>query len=666
MLYIVSAWLLLQVFDVLISIAQLPEWVGTTVLMIVLTGFPISLLIAWFFELTPEGIRRETGDTFHDPAGARRIDFIIIGVLAAAVLVLVVDNYVLSKPGVPQQSVGKLDPRSIAVLPFSNSSAAAENADFFADGVHDDLLTQLAKLSGLKVISRTSVMEYRDTPKNMRQIGYELGAGSLLEGSVQRAGNSLRINAQLIDAQTDEHLWAETFDRELTPGNIFAIQSEIASSIATALHLTLSSEERTYLDYVPTSNMRAYDLFLKARAASRKAVTTRSSFEYALAMWAQVIEEDPDFALAHAERAYIQAKTYWWGFDPEKKHIEAARHSIERAMELNPSLPEARLSLGYYYYWSNRDYPRAMAEFLEAEKGMPGDHRVLMAQAYIKRRLGQMEASIANMKKAISINPRDGELHRQIAQTYELLRDFESAKAHYQQGLELSPELVSLYMGLGFLDIYRDANTEYLKTLSQNPPVEMAGSELYAGWVAARIDGDTDVAIDFLDKFEGDHLEDQWVYWPISFVKAYTYMLADRTGQAESLFRESLRWLEQYVDERPDDARPLAALGTAHAFLGNAERAMVAFERHDELVPYERDHFLGSVFKWNSLMILAVLQDRKRLYAELDVYLSRPGYFSAEAISRLPRFAAFREDPEFLEVVDRYRSAHPVRIGIGN
>jgi TolB-like protein len=200
MLYVVSSWLLLQVFDVLISIAQLPDWVGTTVLTILLTGFPISLLIAWFFELTPQGLKRETDDTIHNPAVARRVDFIIIGVLAAAVLVLVFDNYVLSKPGVPQQSVGKLDPRSIAVLPFSNSSAAAENADFFADGVHDDLLTQLAKLSGLKVISRTSVMEYRDTPKNMRQIGQELGAGSLLEGSVQRAGNSLRINAQLIDA----------------------------------------------------------------------------------------------------------------------------------------------------------------------------------------------------------------------------------------------------------------------------------------------------------------------------------------------------------------------------------------------------------------------------------------------------------------------------------
>ena len=412
--------------------------------------------------------------------------------------------------------------------------------------------------------------------------------------------------------------------------------------------------------------MRAYDLFLKARAASRKAVTTRSSFELALDLWAQVIEEDPDFALAHAERAYMQAKTYWWGFDPEKQHIEAARRSIERAMELNPDLPEARLSLGYYHYWSNRDYPRAMAEFLEAGKGMPGDHRVLIAQAYIERRLGQMADSVANMKVAISINPRDGELHRQIAQTYELLRDYDSARAHYLKGIELSPELVSMYMGLGFLDIFRNADIGYMKALSQNPPVEMSGSEHYAGWVAARIEGDTDAAIEFLDKVESGYLEDQYIYWPISFAKGYTYLLADRVDEAESLFRESLHWLEQYVDERPDDPRPLAALGTVHAFLGNAESAMAAFERHHELVPYERDHFLGSIFKWNSLMILAVLDDRMRLYEELDNYLSRPGYFSAEAVSRLPRFAAFREDPEFQKVVDRYRSARPVQIGIGN
>ena len=228
--YVVTAWLILQVTEVVVSLTPAPGWVGTTVLLILLAGFPICLLLSWFFELTPEGLRRDSEADRAGRGNGRRIDFVIIGILAAALLVLVLQNHVLEEPaGVPAPR--PLPSTTIAVLPFSNMSAANENADFFATGMHDDLLTQLAKLSGLRVISRTSVLEYAETTKNMRQIGAELGAGTLLEGSVMRAGDTIRINAQLIDANTDEHLWAETFDREFDPDGLFELQDDLVPRI---------------------------------------------------------------------------------------------------------------------------------------------------------------------------------------------------------------------------------------------------------------------------------------------------------------------------------------------------------------------------------------------------------------------------------------------------
>ena len=311
--FIIVAWLLLQVVDILVPMLSLPEWVGRLFLLLLVIGFPIALLFAWAFELTPEGIKLEknvdrTESITHNTG--RRLDFAIIGVLVAALAVSLYVNFDDAPPAESSMEVGRdvpfeaiatsSRPASIAVLPFANRSADPDDA-FFVDGMHDDLLTQLAKISALKVISRTSVLQYRDTEKSMQTIGEELGVTTLLEGGVQRAGKRIRINVQLIDAETDGHLWAETYNRELTTENIFEIQEEMSLEIAKALHATLSPAEQERIADRPTNNMKAYEAYMigRQRLATRNLDDVFESMKY----FELAIEEDENFAHAYASLA---------------------------------------------------------------------------------------------------------------------------------------------------------------------------------------------------------------------------------------------------------------------------------------------------------------------------------------------------------------------------
>ena len=275
--YGIVAWLLVQIIVSVEAPLNLPDWTDTLIIILLAVGFVVALLLAWAYELTPEGVKKTKSVPLAESISrvtGRKLDFAIIGLLLLAVGFMFVDNYVLEEPAetpaaaavqepaAPDQAAAVADRLSIAALPFENESAAEENAEFFANGIHDEVLIRLAKIGALKVMSRTSVMEYRETNKSMREIGEELGVATLLEGRVQRAGDMVRINVALIDAATDENIWAEIYNRELTAENIFAIQAEMAISIAAALEQTLSPEQTAQLNERPTESTRAYEVCL--------------------------------------------------------------------------------------------------------------------------------------------------------------------------------------------------------------------------------------------------------------------------------------------------------------------------------------------------------------------------------------------------------------------
>ena len=352
--YVIIAWLVAQILQLVFESFGTPEWVMKTVLVLMAAGMPFVLFFAWAFELTPEGLKREhevdRSQTITNKT-SRKLDFFIISVLAVAVVYLGVDKLFFTQelstalPVAESTSTEIADTRkSIAVIPFANRSDKKEDV-FFVDGIHDDVLTQLARIRSLKVISRTSMMQYRDTTKNMPQIGEELGVKNILEGGVQRAGDRVRINVQLIDAQADEHLWAETYERELTAENIFRIQSEIATAIAKALAATLSPDEQQRLSSVPTQNLEALESYFHGKRLS----ISRLSNELieAVDYFERAVDLDPEFALA-----YVGLADAWVlrdindGQVPTAEAHANAKAASDSALRLDPGLGEAHASLG--------------------------------------------------------------------------------------------------------------------------------------------------------------------------------------------------------------------------------------------------------------------------------------------------------------------------------
>ena len=465
----------------------------------------------------------------------------------------------------------------------------------------------------------------------------------------------MRINVQLIDTENDEHLWAETYDRELTTNNVFAIQSEIASAIASALQLTLTPEEVNRLDQVPTQNLKAYEYLLRAKELAELATSSREDFEIAIDAFENATREDPAFALAHAEKSLMQSRMHWYGFDRTAKRSEQARLSALRALELSPDLPEGHLAMGFYHYYGHRDYDNALKEFTLAAKGMPGSGRVIEARGFIERRLGQLEASLASVGRAIELSPRDGELMRQQAQTYGLLRRYDEAKRLSDLAQVTSPEIMGPYFTAARIAMFHNGDTTLLHEIANNPRLDIGHLQYFFGWEAAFLDRDFDLALKYLAKIDVDVIESQVAYGPLVYYEAYTHFLAGETERATEKFREAREHLEEQRDFDPEDPRIHLALGITYAGLGEDDLAIESAERATDLVSYDNDALLGPAFFLFAIDVYAILGDLTRTVDALDVYLSRPGQYSAEGIEKRPHFDALRNEPEFQAVIAKYK-----------
>jgi TolB-like protein len=432
--YLLLGWAVLQGADFLLDLAEAPGWVIKVFAIAGLVGFPFALFFAWAYELTPEGIKREAevdrSQSVTNRTG-KKLNGIIIGLLALAVALLLVDRLWLpgshaepaelaapareSAGSAAAEAVPAARDRSIAVLPLANRSSRDEDA-YFAEGMHDELLTQLSRIGSLRVISRTSVMGYAGTSKRLPEIGRELGVATLLEGGVQRSGDRVRINVQLIDAQTDEHLWAEVYDRELTADNLFDIQSDITRAIATALQAVLTGEEQRAVGEKLTSNVEAYAHYLRARAAAVNYGREAAQIDDSIASYQRAIELDPGFAAAHAALSIDWSERGWESPLPTDE-VEKARLALEAAQRLAPDAAETWIAAGYYAYWGHKDYTTAIAAFDRALAVEPGNTMALRGRAYVLRRAGRPDEAIASFRKALELDPLNGQMRVDLAYT---------------------------------------------------------------------------------------------------------------------------------------------------------------------------------------------------------------------------------------------------------
>jgi TolB-like protein len=483
--YAVTAWILLQLVDVVGDILALPEWAPKLILLLLVIGFVPAVIFAWAFELTPEGVKREKDvdrSQSITPKTGKKLNNAILGLMALAVVYLLFDKFsednepgseLISQPSTentasveekttpaPIETEPVISKQSIAVLPFDNRSNREED-QFFTDGIHDDLLTTIARIGSMKVISRTSVMEYRNTTKKLPEIARELGVANILEGGIQRSGNQVRINVQLIDANTDEHLWAEIFDRELTANNLFAIQSEISKSIAEALHATLSPEEEQRIDTRPTDNLAAYDAYLRGR----QLMATRNSkaLESAARAFQKAVDLDPEFALAWVGLADTYNLLPIYGTSSRQGSIPIRANAVERALSINDQLGEAYTSLASLRQDQER-YEEATKAYKKAIELSPNYatawhwYSTLLTQFPLRR-----NESLRVAERAAELDPKSSIIGSMLAGNYADNGLYTLAENQYLKVIELDPDFAQAYRNLsGF---YRRAFGRYDKAL---------------------------------------------------------------------------------------------------------------------------------------------------------------------------------------------------------
>lgn len=551
--------------------------------------------------------------------------------------------------------------RSVAVLPFEHLSPDPDDA-YFTDGIHASVVTQLSKISALEVISRTSVLEYRDSPRNMRQIGDELGVAAIVEGSVQRAGDDIRINVQLIDAESDEPLWGETYDRELTAENIFAIQSEMATAIAEALEATLLPEEVARLNELPTQNTEAYEFFQRGNAHMDQPWNESRSEEdvwtpLAVHAYEQAVDRDPEFAEAWA--ALSRAHTV-------NGDLEMAEAALEEALELAPNSPEVRMAKGRYHFALD-EYDQALEEYAIAEQTLPADPRLLRGQSQVYSFMGNLEQAVPLMAKAIELDPLNVEMIFPQGADYMWLREYEQAERHFERVLEIRPDIDYAYI-IGRLWVPlgrgRDGDFAAVREAFENPPTGTLILDVayQAAWTAAIYQRDYDAALGYLDAWDIDVDQSPDPDSPITMYYGMTYQLKGQSDLAEREFLAARAHLEEQLETNSEDHRLLVALAAVLVGLDQNEAALrladQVIERMATWSPGSgpRLHWREGVARHTLLTwVLAPAQAREMLLKQLDIYLMRPGILSIESLMHDPHLNFIRDDPQFQTLVEKYR-----------
>jgi TolB-like protein/Tfp pilus assembly protein PilF len=654
--YAVIGWLLIQAGSILFPTFEAPAWVMKVFVVAVFLGFPIALVLAWAFELTPEGIKRtedaEALPTQRRP-GRKVLSLIVAGAGIAAAVLLWFQIAPSRKGGPLPSTPAGPDRKSIAVLPFENLSEDKANA-YFADGIQDEIITRLAKIGELKVISRSSTQRYRSKGENVAEIARQLGVAHVAEGSVQKIGDRVRINVQLIAAQKDEHLWAELYDRNLT--DIFAVQSEVATAIARALQAKLSGREQEAVAAKPTNNLAAYDAYLRGLDFSTRPGDTPENEKQAAALFEDAVRLDPQFAQAWAALSRADAGIYFLQFDSTPARKETARTAAETATRLAPGAAETLLANAYYRYHIERDYDGARELFEKIRREVPSSSEALEALAKIARRQSRWAESLRLFEQAAKLNPRDARLFMDRAWTFSARREYSATEAMIDQALGIVPDdpdvllnKAYLYHTTGNLLGARAALDRIPATTKLEGVTDMRTAQLMLERrfeEAARLLEEKLAGMEGKGPREGG-FEWQWLGWLRSF--------AGDKERARQAFLQGKARLELQLQEQPRNSFVAGALALCEAGLGNKEAALREGERAVSLMPASEDPMFGPKNEENLAMVEAQVGELERAMTRIEHLLvtSYGAFPLTQATLRLdPIWDPLRQHPRFKALVE--------------
>lgn len=648
--YIVAGWALAQGLAQVLPVFEISNAVIRVVIALLLIGFPVALVLAWMFDITPSGIERTPRIASESAATGHRRRNLVMLASAGVVISAVVGFFVL-----PRAVAHKID-KSIAVLPFENLSDEKENA-YFADGIQDDILTNLSKIGDLKVISRTSVMPYRGKTQNLREIGKTLGVGNILEGSVRRSGSKVRVNVQLIDATNDQHLWAEDYDGDLS--DVFKIQTDLATKIATALQAKLSPTEKEHMERKPTENGDAYLTFVRAQNAYHNGMEDFATLKQGEQTFQRAIDLDPKFALAYARYSQLES----WivhSYERTPERVAKARSLAERGLELQPDLPEGHLALGFSYYYGDNNYDAALKEFQIAQLGLPNDSDGYLAIGAIERRQGKWAESTANLEKAATLNPKDTWPLQNLVFNYGMQRDFATADKTIDRALQIQPENLTLWSIKAKLAVTARGDLsigekclEKIKSvpLSNEERLKVLGGTIEFLFLQHKYKEALDLAQKSPDDlFSAIPGQIAGKYFAIGLAQKRL----GNEGEAHAAFLKAKNFAEQNVPQKTDEAEARVQLAKLHAWLGEKDAALVEAQRAMQLRPESKDAFEGPQITAQVAEVYVILGDNDRAIELLDGLMSRPSELTVYGLKLSPAWDPLRKDPRFQALIDKY------------
>jgi TolB-like protein len=660
--YIVAGWALAQGLAQVLPVFEISNSVIRVVIALLLIGFPVALVLAWMFDVTPQGIKATPSLS---TGGHRQRNIWLLA--GAGVIVSAAAGFFV----LPHAVAHKID-KSIAVLPFENLSDEKENA-YFADGVQDDILTNLSKIGELKVISRTSVMPYRGKTQNLREIGKTLGVANILEGSVRRSGNKVRVNVQLIDATNDQHLWAEDYDGDLS--DVFKIQTDLATKIASALQAKLSPSEKEHMERKPTENNEAFLAFIQAHNLN-VSYEDYTRLKQGEELYERAIALDPKFALAIARYSQLESWIYH-SYDPTSARKQKAVDLAESALKLEPNLPEAHLARGFAYYYGDRNYEAALNELALAQSGLPNESEIYLAIGAIQRRQGKWDESTASLKKACELDPKASWPLQNLAFNYQMLRDYAAAQGTVDKALKLSPKSFELWgLKIEFAIEQRGDFSEYERAVAMfNSGAQSSPGALTAP-SAADLAKENAFNLTYMEvarlgvlmlqrKFQeaiaiAEKIDENIVarkpelvcqkYGVVGLARRY---LGDEAGARRELLKAK-EFAQKTLAEAPDIAARHMQLAQIMALLGEKDAAVAEALRARQLLPESVDAFEGPQIAQQLAEVYAINGDATRAIDILDKLFQRPSGITTHLLKLQLQWDPIRKDPRFQALIDKY------------
>ncbi|MCH8837986.1 MAG: tetratricopeptide repeat protein [Candidatus Marinimicrobia bacterium] len=650
------AFVIVQIIDGTFEVMGVPAWVSRLLIVLLAAGFPVAMGLAWVFDVTPEGIVR-TERPMTDPGskgsaqpGSGKPLTSNRALIAIAILAVAFGIWGRWGGG---GAVGVI--RSIAVLPLSNLMNDPSQ-DYFVDGMHEALIAELSKISALRVIGRTSTMSYKANPKPIPEIAAELNVDAVIEGSVLRDGDRVRITVQLVATRPERHLWSDSYDRDLR--DILILHSDVAVAIARQIELTIAPEHASRPTASPaTVNSEAYNYVLLGNSYADRDFS-RENFEIALDMFTRAAALDSTYALAYAGQAEIHENMYWFHYDHSPERILLAREALSKAERLAPDDPNVLFVKGMYLYHCYLDYEGALHEFDKIRAVWPNHPELDFGYAAVLRRQGKMEESVEHWRRAAILDPLNASMVAELGETYALQRAYPEAMASLNKALSLAPDRnFSYWQAIQVL--YRwDGSTararEMLAAAQAQTSLKGDPRLMHSGVLLKMFDGHFDQALDLLRSIPDEVISTQYFIVPKSLLAGQIYRLMGDTALATAKFESARSWLAENLAASYDDARFHSALGLAWAGLGERDKALAAGRRGVAELPVSKEAWRGHYRLIDLAVIQTMTGDYQDALENVDRLLALPGDLSLNEILLDPRWAALTHQPGFSRIEEKY------------